>query len=92
MVQGVAIPSVGITVKPGRIPGAEITAEAQRSAEELAGLRPGDVINAVDGKAVNTPMELAAELSARAVGDKVRLGFMIHGQWQSEAVVQLQSH
>src|SRR5258708_32351846 len=39
--------------------------------------------NAVDGKAVRTPVELAAELSSRKVGDKVRLGFSIRGQWQS---------
>jgi PDZ domain-containing secreted protein len=47
------------------------------------------VINAVDGKRVKTPMELAVELSNRAAGDKVRLGYLLHGQWQSETVVIL---
>jgi hypothetical protein len=40
----------------------------------------------VDGKPVKTPMELAAELSGR---DKVRLGYLLRGNWQSEAVIVL---
>jgi PDZ domain-containing secreted protein len=52
-------------------------------------LHVGDVINAVDGKPVKTPMELAAELANRPTGDKVRLGYMLHGAWQTEAVIVL---
>jgi S1-C subfamily serine protease len=47
----------------------------------------GDVINAVDGKSVKSPAELQAELAGKTVGDKVRLGFLIRGQWQTETVV-----
>jgi hypothetical protein len=38
---------------------------------------------------VKTPMELATELSGRASGDKVRLGYLLRGTWQSEAVIVL---
>jgi len=55
----------------------------------MTGLHLGDVINVVDGKPVNTPMELATELSNRSAGDKVRLGYMLNGAWQMEAVVLL---
>jgi S1-C subfamily serine protease len=55
----------------------------------LAGMHPGDVINAVDGKPIKTPMELAAELSNHPTGDKVRIGYMLHGQWQTETVIVL---
>jgi PDZ domain-containing secreted protein len=47
------------------------------------------MINVVDGKSVRTPMELAAELASRQAGDRVRLGYIIHGTWQTETVVLL---
>jgi hypothetical protein len=68
------IPALGMTAVAGNAQGVEITDEAPNGVAALAGLRPGDVINAVDGKPVKTPMELASELSSRAVGDKVKLG------------------
>jgi S1-C subfamily serine protease len=83
------IDALGVMVTTGRSEGAEITEVAPNGVAALAGLHPGDVINAVDGKAVKTPMELAAELSNRAAGDKVRLGYSLHGQWQSETVLVL---
>jgi S1-C subfamily serine protease len=78
---------LGITVKLGSNPGAEITDEAPNGVAALAGLHSGDVINAIDGKPIRTPMELAAELSSRTTGEKVRLGYLIHGAWQTETVV-----
>jgi S1-C subfamily serine protease len=86
------IPSLGITAVIGSNPGAEITDEAPNGVAALAGLHPGDVINAVNGKAVSTPMELAAELASRATGDKIKLGFLIRGQWQKETVLLIGSH
>jgi hypothetical protein len=32
---------------------------------------------------------MAAELSNRPAGDKVRLGYLLHGSWQIETVVLL---
>lgn len=87
--RGTLIPALGITAVAGSAQGAEITDEASNGVAALAGLHPGDVIDAVDGKPVKTPMELAAELSSRAVGDKVKLGYLIHGQWQTETVISL---
>jgi hypothetical protein len=86
---GMKIDALGIIVTLGRSQGAEITEVAPNGIAALAGLHPGDVINTVDGKLVKSPMELAAELSNRAAGDKVRLGYSLRGQWQAETVVLL---
>ncbi|PYV94850.1 MAG: hypothetical protein DMG89_23990 [Acidobacteria bacterium] len=55
----------------------------------LANLRVGDVINSVDGKPIHSPTEVAAELANRVSGTKVRIGYMVRGYWQSEAIVIL---
>ncbi len=88
-VQGMKIAALDAMVVMGRSSGAEITDEAPNVVAALAGIHTGDVINAVDGNAVKTPTELAAELSNRHTGDKVRLGYLIHGTWQAETVVSL---
>jgi S1-C subfamily serine protease len=49
----------------------------------------GDVINAIDGKQVKSPMELAAALSDHSSGTKVVLSVRIKGQWQSDTAVIL---
>jgi hypothetical protein len=90
---GINLSLLGVVVTLGRSVGAEITEERPNGVATLAGIHVGDVINAVDGKSVRTPMELATELSNREAGSKVRLGYLIHGQWQSEAIVILgESH
>lgn len=88
-VAGMAISSLGVTVALGGNPGAEITDESPNGVAALSNMHPGDVINAVDGKLVGSPEELAAELSGHVVGDKIRLGFLIRGLWQKEIVVIL---
>ena len=89
---GMKISALGIIVSLGTNPGAEITDEAPNGVAALAGIHVGDVINAVDGKPVGTPMELAATLANRPDGDKVRIGFLIRGQWQKETVLLLGNH
>jgi hypothetical protein len=86
---GMKLDALGVEVRLGRSAGAEITDEAPNGVAALAGLHPGDVINAVDGKPVGTPMDLAAELANRQAGDKVRLDYMIHGTWQTATFVLL---
>jgi len=84
---GMRIPALGIMAAAGSNQGAEVTSEAPNSAAALGGIHVGDVINAVDGIPVKSPAELATALSGTASGSKVRIGFMIRGQWQSETVV-----
>ncbi len=91
-VAGMKIAALGIMVAVGRNPGAEVTDEAPNSIAGLAGIHIGDVINAVDGKPVSNPMELAAELTNHAAGDKIKLGVLIRGQWQTETVLLLGNH
>ena len=86
---GMKLDALGVKVTLGRSAGAEIIDEAPNGVAALAGLHQGDVINAVDSKPVRTPMELAAALANRQAGDKARLGYLIHGTWQTETVVLL---
>lgn len=89
---GMKVSALGIMATVGANPGAEITDEAPNGAANLAGIHVGDVINEVGGRPVRTPMELATELASHAPGDKVKVGFLIRGLWQSEAVVILGNH
>jgi len=86
---GVRIDALGVTVGLGRSGGAEITEVAAGGMAALTGLHSGDVINRVDERPIRTPNELATELAKRAAGDKLRLGYLIRGQWQSETIVTL---
>ncbi len=72
--------------------GAQITDVAPNSAAASVGLRPGDIINTVNGGQIKTPAELANAFSGMTAGTKVRLGFMIRGMWQSEATVIIGNH
>ena len=86
---GMKISSLGIVAVVGQEQGAEIAEVFPNGVAALAALQRGDVINSVDGKPVKSPMELASELSSRKAGDKVRLGYFLHGKWQTETVVLL---
>lgn len=85
----IAIPVLGIRAVTRDSGGAEIVEVASGSVVALAGLRVGDVINAVDGKPTTTAPALAAALSNRVPGERVRLGFLVRNQWQSETLVTL---
>jgi hypothetical protein len=89
---GMKLSLLGITVALGASPGAEIADEAPNGVAALAGIHVGDVINAVDVKPIRTPMELAAELANHAAGDKIKIGFLIRGMWQTETILLLGSH
>jgi len=86
---GMKISALEIMVTMGANPGAEITDEAPNGIAALAGIHVGDVINSVDGKPVRTPMELAAELANHRAGEKIKLGFLLRGQWQTETAIIL---
>lgn len=75
---------LGLAVVSRGSEGAEIVQVLHGSVAEGAGLHAGDVINGVDGKTIGTPAELAAALSEKTAGAKVRLAFLVRGYWQSE--------
>jgi hypothetical protein len=71
--------------------GAEIVQVTPGSVAEYAGLHPGDVVNAVDGKAIRNAQELEIELSNKAPGSTVELSYLIRGYWQTASTVTLQA-
>ena len=56
-----------------------------------AGLRPGDVIVAVDGKAVETPREFQRALAELPIGRVMTLGILREGA-KREIKVQVEQH
>ncbi|HXW93876.1 MAG TPA: PDZ domain-containing protein [Terriglobales bacterium] len=85
---GMSIPSLGVVVVSDN-GGAQITGIAPNGVAALAGLHPGDIINAANGVPVKTPADLANALSGMAPGTQVRLEYTIGGQWQSETTLAL---
>ncbi|MFZ3278022.1 MAG: outer membrane beta-barrel protein [Candidatus Sulfotelmatobacter sp.] len=88
-----SIPGLGIMASPRTEGGAEIVAIAPGSVAALANLHVGYVITSVDGKPVNSPMELAADLQNRESGSQVHLRYLFRssavGWLANETVVIL---
>jgi opacity protein-like surface antigen len=89
---GMLIPALGLSVTARETGGVEILDVAPGGVASFSGLRVGDVINKLDGKPVNTPMEMAVAMSDRSPGTKVVLGTLIRSQWQAETTVILANH
>jgi hypothetical protein len=86
----VSVTLLGLTTATLANMGAEIREVRPGSVAELAYLRIGDVINAVDGRSVKTAMELTAALSNRAPGSKIRVGYLLStglGYFPKEVIV-----
>jgi len=83
---GLAVNRLGVTVVPQEFDGAKIVQIQPGSVAEMASLHVGDMITSVDGKAVRTPMELAAELLDKT--GKVRIG-ILRGKFSTETVIIL---
>jgi hypothetical protein len=81
---GLAIHAVGVVVGPQEFDGAKVISVEPGSIAEMASLKPGDLIRAVDGKAVRTPMELAAELSGKT--GKVTIS-IVRGKFATDTVI-----
>jgi S1-C subfamily serine protease len=73
-------------VGPQEFDGAKVLQIEPGSVAEMASLKVGDLIKAVDDKVVRTPMELAAELSDK-VG-KVRISIQ-RGDFATETTILL---
>ncbi len=52
-----------------------------------AGIKPGDVITSIDGKAIKDGDDLVGDISARQVGTSVKLGYLRGGAQNSASVV-----
>jgi hypothetical protein len=73
-----SIPSLGVRVGiQENLPGPKIVAVEPDGVAALARLHVGEVITKLDGKPIKSPMELAAELSARTPGSRVQLGYLL---------------
>jgi membrane-associated protease RseP (regulator of RpoE activity) len=80
---------LGLTVVTAESAGAKVAEVTPNSPAAKAGLHSGDVINSVDGAPIKTPSDLTTQLAVRSSQEKIRIGYLVHGQWQTEVVVFL---
>jgi putative serine protease PepD len=66
-------PVIGVTLDQGGSNGVRIGSVTPGGPADGAGLKAGDVITAVDGRAVSTPVELVVAIRANNPGDKITL-------------------
>ncbi len=59
------------------------------SSADAAGLRPGDVVVAIDGKPILGPQQLSIVLFRKQIGDKVRFTFRMPDQTLSKVDVKV---
>jgi hypothetical protein len=85
----VGVAQLGVIVSASDAGGAQVIQLLAASVFANSGLHVGDVINSVDGKPIRTPIELMHEISNRKPGDKLRIGYLVHGWWQVETIVVL---
>jgi len=74
---------LGITVANASGGGAQVGSVVSGSPADTAGLKAGDVITALDGKAITSADDLTAQLTAHAPGDKVTLTVTRSGSTKS---------
>jgi len=74
---------VAVTAPSGQTGGAELAEVRSGTPAAQAGLEVGDVVTAVDGKAVSTPSELQAVIDGRHPGDRVIIDYVRDGAHHS---------
>jgi putative serine protease PepD len=79
----VSHPALGVSVTEAEGGGALVSQVTENSAAGKAGLQRGDVINSVNGKAVNDSDDLIGIIQSGKVGDKVTIVFTRNGQQQT---------
>jgi serine protease Do len=70
--------------------GVKITHVTEKSAAQKAGLKAGDIITAVDGKPVKSPLELTSYITRKKAEDEVHIGYR-RDKEDKVAVATLQS-
>ena len=53
---------------------------------DKAGIKPGDIINSIDGRAIKDGDDLVSDIAARHPGSSIRLGFLRDGKPQDATV------
>ena len=74
------------TVRPPAGAGALVTQVASGGPAEQAGLQPGDVVTAVNGRQIGGPSDIAATIDSQLVGSEVLLQIDRGGQLQTIGV------
>jgi putative serine protease PepD len=79
----VSHPALGVSVTEAEGGGALVSQVTASSAAAKAGIQQGDVVNSVNGKAVNDSDDLVGIIQSAKVGDKVTIVFTRNGQQQT---------
>ncbi|GAA3340158.1 hypothetical protein GCM10020358_26660 [Amorphoplanes nipponensis] len=87
----VSHPALGVSVTEAEGGGALVSTVTPNSAAAKAGLQQGDVVNSVNGKAVNDSDDLVAIIQGAKVGDKVTIVFTRNGQQQTVSATLAES-
>jgi len=82
MAEALNLPQKG-TAEPGTGKGALIASVQGNSPAEAAGLKPGDVIEAVNGKPIANPRDLAVNIAAVKPGSQAKVEVVRNGTMQS---------
>ena len=77
-----ALSTFGFTFRSRDSGGCEIVSVTRGSPASLAGLKPGDVINSINGESVRTLSDCKKAISG-AQGN-IHVGYLVDGYWQSE--------
>ncbi len=87
----VSHPALGVSVTEAEGGGAMVSLVTPNSAAAKAGLQQGDVVNSVNGKAVNDSDDLVGIIQSAKVGDKVTIVFTRNGQQQTVSATLAES-
>ena len=87
----VSHPALGVSVTEAEGGGALVSQVTANSAAAKAGIQQGDVVNSVNGKAVNDSDDLVGIIQSAKVGDKVTIVFTRNGQQQTVSATLAES-
>jgi putative serine protease PepD len=81
-----AHPALGVSVADSENGGALVSTVTANSAAAKAGIEQGDVITAVDGKAINSADDLVAAIQGGSVGQKISIDYTRNGAKKTASV------